>query len=115
MDAKDVWVVTKFIVSATGLKRRDARKLLDEIPGEHYSQLFLMARGWERDAASRASQKLEDLLGNQSLDTLKQATQLSKTPSGPGGEDAEPFSPIDDLDDLPPARKKKKPARRASR
>ena len=91
MDHKDVWVVTKFIVSATGLKRRDARKILDEIPGDRLSRLFLMARGWERDASQQASRQLETLLGNDSLATLTEAAELSKIPSGPGtDEDDEP-------------------------
>jgi hypothetical protein len=44
MDAKDTWPVVKFLIAATGFKRRDARKLLEEIPEENYSRLFVMAR-----------------------------------------------------------------------
>jgi hypothetical protein len=112
MDAKDVWVVAKFLVAATGLKRRDARRMLDEIPPDRYSRLFLMARGWERDSSQQASRQLEDLLGNDTLGILREATQLAKTPSGPGVPDDD-----DDEPDTPPMRGRgsKRTTRRASR
>jgi hypothetical protein len=67
MDAKDTWPVVKFLIAATGFKRRDARKLLEEIPEENYSRLFVMARAWDRDQAAKASEQLQSLVGDTSF------------------------------------------------
>jgi hypothetical protein len=91
MDAKDTWPVVKFLIAATGFKRRDARKLLEEIPEEKYSRLFIMARAWDRDQAAKASEQLQSLVGETSLPTLLAATRHARNPSTADvGEDDEP-------------------------
>lgn len=82
MDAKDTWPVVKFIIAATGFKRRDARKLLEEIPTEHYSRLFLEARAWDRETSNKAGAVLAQMLGGDDLKTLRDATMKARIPAG---------------------------------
>lgn len=89
MDAKDTWPVVKFLIAATGFKRRDARKMLEEIPEEHYSRLFVVARAWDRDQAAKASDQLSTLLGDSQVPTLMDATRLAQSPSGTDADDEE--------------------------
>lgn len=80
MDPKDTWPVVKFLVAATGLKRRDARKMLEEIPKACHGDLFLRARRWDRDVASKASEELTVVLGDKAnLPTLIEATRRAMT------------------------------------
>jgi hypothetical protein len=90
MDAKDVWQVPKFIIAATGLKTKDARALLDEIPKDRYARLFLMARKWDSEQKHSASQQLEQLLGDETMTILQKATELARKPSTEFGEDDPP-------------------------
>lgn len=92
MDAKDTWPVVKFLIAATGFKRRDARQLLEEIPEASYSRLFVMARAWDRDQAAKASEHLTQLVGTDNLPTLLKATKLAQQPST-GDSDDEPEPP----------------------
>ena len=80
MDAKDTWPVVKFLIAGTGLKRRDVRQMLEEIPEEKYSKLFVRARNWDRDQAARASAMLSEIIGEENLPTLLAATQMARTP-----------------------------------
>jgi hypothetical protein len=82
MDAKDTWPVVKFLVAATGLKTRDARKMLGEMPSDRFSQLFIQARAWDRNSSAQASTALHELLGSQQLSTLVDATRHAQLPSG---------------------------------
>jgi hypothetical protein len=104
MNAKETWPVVKFIIAATGFKRQDARKMLEEIPDDRYSRLFLMARAWDREQSQAASKALEELLGNDSLKILHDATKQARKPSTEQGGD-------DDEEDDKPARKARKKAR----
>lgn len=91
MDAKDTWVVVKFLIEATGLKRKDARRLLQEVPRDKYSQLFINARAWDRDASGQASKALITILGDEQLATLVEATHKARYAAGaPADEDDEP-------------------------
>ena len=87
MDAKDTWPVVKFLIAATGFKRKDARKLLEEIPEGNYSRLFVMARAWDRDQSAKASESLQQLVGDENLPTLLHATKLAQQPSTGESED----------------------------
>jgi hypothetical protein len=94
MDAKDVWQVPKFIIAATGLKTKDARALLDEIPKDRYARLFLMARKWDSEQKHSASQQLEQLLGDETMSVLEKATELARKPSTALGEDDDEDKPL---------------------
>ncbi len=87
MDAKDTWPVVKFLIAATGLKRRDARRMLTEVSRERWSQLFIQARAWDRDQAAIASKALAGLLGDEQLATLVEATR--RAADGSNDSDAE--------------------------
>lgn len=81
MDAKDVWPVVRFIVAATGLKREDARKYIDEIPQEKYGSLYLASRQWERDADQKALELLTGLVGSSPNTVLQGAVERARMPS----------------------------------
>lgn len=99
MDPKDTWPVVKFLIAATGFKRRDARKMLEEIPPECHGDLFLRARRWDRDVAAKAGEELSIVLGSHSnIATLSEATRRAMTASHLQDTD----------DDEPPAPKKKR-------
>lgn len=104
MDTKDTWPVVKFIIAATGFKRRDARKLLGEISTDHYSRLYLEARKWDQEALQKASASLSGLLGDDTLRTLRDATKLAQVPSGGDAGDED--------DDMESKRRTKTAARR---
>ncbi len=89
MDNKDTWAVVKFIIAGTGFKRKDARKILAEIPEENYSQLFLKAYSWDRKMAHEASAALAEVVGTDTMKTLQQATILAQTPAGGDDSDGE--------------------------
>lgn len=103
MDPKDTWPVVKFLIAATGFKRRDARKMLEEIPPACHGDLFLRARRWERDTSARASEDLSVVLGGGSnLATLAEATRRAMVAShkqdtgdvlDDEGEEIEPRAP----------------------
>lgn len=90
MDAKDTWPVVKFIIAATGLRRREARQAIEKIPVERYSDLYLCARAWDRDAGMKATEQLRQILGGENLAVLAEATRRSMTAShlqGAAGDD----------------------------
>lgn len=105
MDPKDTWPVVKFLIAATGFKRRDARKMLEEIPKSCHGDLFLRARRWDRDVAAKAGEELSQILGGHSnLATLAEATRRAMTASHVQDTDAE--------DDEPTPRKKRPASRK---
>lgn len=108
MDAKDTWPVVKFLIAATGFKRRDARKLLEEIPEESYSQLFVRARAWDRDQAAKASDMFSSIVGEANIPTLLDAARMARTPAAGKGADGSE----DDGEDEPQQRKPAKKSRR---
>lgn len=87
MNAKDTWPVVKFIVAATGFNRQDARTLLEQLPKECHSQLYLRARAWDRDSSAKATEGLEAIVGTTKLGMLAEATQGAITPSHKWGDD----------------------------
>jgi hypothetical protein len=98
MDPKDTWPVVKFLIAATGFKRRDARSLLGEIPRECHADLFLRARRWDRDSSARAGEELTAILGGRNLATLAEATKRAMMASHIqeqefGGDDSEDEKP----------------------
>lgn len=108
MDAKDTWPVIKFLVSATGLKKRDARKMLQEIPEDRYGQLFIQSRAWDREMLLDASKRLGIILGEANVATLVEATKLAQVPSTEQGQQ-------DDDEDEDAPRRRKPPARARKR
>lgn len=108
MDQKDTWAVVKFIIAGTGFKRRDARKILAEIPEDKFSKLFLKAYSWDREMAHKASAALAEVVGEDTMETLKSATIMAQSPAG-GSEDDE-----EEVHAAPPARSKapRKPRRK---
>jgi hypothetical protein len=90
MDAKERWPVVKFLVAATGLNRRDARAMIDEIPEEKWSKLWIEAQVWNRDTDRRASETLSTVLGDERLNTLVKATRLAQQPAGAEAAEAPP-------------------------
>lgn len=112
MDPKDTWPVVKFLIAATGFKRRDARKMLEEIPPHCHGDLFLRARRWERDTAAKASEDLSTVLGGEAnLATLAEATRRAMVAS----HKQETGSVSDDEDGDEPAPRKKTASKRAHR
>lgn len=87
MDPKSTWPVVKFLIAATGFRRREARTLLDEIPKDKYSELFIKAMAWDRDQASTASRTLEELLAGKRVSSLEKATERARKPSTAEDED----------------------------
>jgi len=81
MDAKDVWPVVRFIVAATGLKREDARRYIDEIPQEKYGSLYLASRQWERDVDQKALEMLTGIVGMSTNTVLQTAVERARIPS----------------------------------
>lgn len=93
MDPKDTWPVVKFIVAATGFKRRDSRKLLEELPKERYAELFLRARRWEQETASRAAAEWAEVAGGTKLPTLVEASRRAIEASHVQEFDKKPTKP----------------------
>lgn len=113
MDAKDTWPVVKFIIAATGLKRREARQAIEKIPQAKYSDLYLCARAWDRDAGMKATEQLREILGGDNLNVLAEATRRAMIAShmqehGPVGDD-------DDSDDEPQDKRTPKRRRHTTR
>lgn len=82
LDPKSTWPVVKFLIAATGFRRKEARALLEQIPHEKYADLFLRAMTWDRDTDGAASRGLEQLLTGAQVGLLAHATtqaQLSST------------------------------------
>lgn len=87
LDPKSTWPVVKFLIAATGFRRREARVLLNEIPKEKYADLFMKALAWDRETDGQASRTLEQLLGGQNVHTLEAATNQARMPSTAQEED----------------------------
>ena len=103
MDPKVTWPVVKFLIAATGFGRSQARHMLQEIPPDLYSRLFMEALTWDRETSGQASKALRDMLGVQRLDALQSATIRAQKPATADRDD----------EDEPPARPHKRPQLRA--
>jgi hypothetical protein len=90
IDPKATWPVVKFLIAATGFRRREARALLDEIPREQYSKLFIEAMAWDRDTSGQASKTFRDILGSHPIEALDRVTERAQRPSTDDGDDEEP-------------------------
>ena len=80
MNKDPQWPVVRFIITATGFTKEKARELIDEIPPEKYSELFLRAHAWDRDVANRASEQFAQIIGGGSLQTLIAETAKARIP-----------------------------------
>ena len=81
LDPKSTWPVVKFLIAATGFRRKEARTLLNEIPRDKYAELFIKAMAWDRDTDGQASRALEQILGGMNVHTLQAATNQARLPS----------------------------------
>lgn len=104
LDPKSTWPVVKFLIAATGFRRKEARALLQEIPREKYSDLFIRAMAWDRDASGMASKTLETILGGERVKSLELATAQAQLPST--------AYEGDDEDDEPTPRKRTRATRK---
>lgn len=80
---KATWPVVRFVLTAMGegWTKKDARGLLDEIPPERYTELLLRARHWNQEMESKALAELTTVIGKDSLSTIVDIVQSSKTPA----------------------------------
>lgn len=81
------WIVVKFVIAATGLKRREAREFIRTIPPSLQPQLLMLARAWDMERQYKASSGLSQLMeGVDVQDVLR--TALKPT----GGKERAPAS-----------------------
>ena len=93
LDPKSTWPVVKFLIAATGFRRKEARTLLNEIPRDKYAELFIKAMAWDRDTDGQASRALEQILGGMNVHTLQAATNQARLPSTAQEEDDDDAEP----------------------
>jgi hypothetical protein len=69
-DPKSTWPIIEFLIAGTGLKNRDARIVLNQIPPDRYTKLFMEAAAWKRDTCGQASKTLRELIGEYQVPSL---------------------------------------------
>jgi hypothetical protein len=74
MEPKHLYPVVEFIVAATGLGPKAARKLLGDVPEDRYGQIFMATNMWKAETRSKAAQEFQRVLGDVPLNMLIEAT-----------------------------------------
>lgn len=75
MEPKHLWPIVEFIVAATGLGPKDARRVLETVPEDRYTAIFIETNVWKTEAKNRAAVAFQKILGDQHIDVLTEGTQ----------------------------------------